>query len=504
MKLSIRSTTNLLSGKFGLLRRLSTTATPPQQWQENPIKINKVQLYSKLSEVGSTGQKVTDVLHNLTTDGFKLDNADLIFCLKKLRQYRRYNHCLEILDWMEKGSIHLRDHALRLNLIYNLKGIEEAELYFFDLPPEAKRPFIYGTLLNCYCSSKKPVKALALFRKMDEMNLVSSSLIFDNLMSLYMKIGQPEKVRTLVEEMKQRNIPLSNVSYHILLQSCGHLKDLWGLEQVMAEVEKHSFLKNDWKIYSSLATAYINLGEIEKAVSTLRKLEEILDYSNFLDRITYLHLISLSARTGNKDLVFQAWGKLKSKFMECHNRSYLIMLQALSKLDDIEGLKMVFAEWESRYKSYDIRLPNVLIHAYLMHGMLEAAELLFKETISRNVGQKLWYPHICFMNYYLERKQFDSALMHMEAAYSNGGKLSSDKLDSLFEHFVQEKDTCGAEKLCNMLKNVQALDSKSYLWLLQTYVAAGKEISGLRQRMEEEGINISSEHEELLSKIDRS
>ncbi|XP_074316018.1 pentatricopeptide repeat-containing protein At4g01990, mitochondrial-like [Silene latifolia] len=503
MKLSIRSTTNLLSGKFGLFRRLSYTATPPQQWPENPTKINKVELCRKLSEVGSTGQKVTDVLHNLTANGFKLDYADLVFCLKRLRKYHRYNHCLEILEWMEKGSVNFRDHALRLNLIFNLKGIDEAESYFFALPPEAKKPFIYGTMLNCYCINKMPVKALALFRKMEEMNCVSSSLIFDNLMSLYMKVGQPEKVHPLVQEMKQRNIPLSNVSYYILLQSCGQLKDLAGLEQVMEEVERHSFLKNDWKIYSTLATAYINLGQTEKAVSTLRNLEGFLDYSYSFDRTAYHHLISLFARTGNKDSVFQAWGKLKSRFIGCHNKSYLIMLQTLSKLDDIEGLKMVLAEWESRYKSYDIRLPNVVIHAYLMHGMLEAAELLFKDTISRNVGQNLWYPHICFMDYYLERKQFDSALMHMEAAYSNGWKLCSDKLGSLFEHFVQKQDTCGAEKLCNMLKNVQALDSKSYLWLLQTYVAAGKEISGLRQRMEEDGINISFEHEELLSKIDR-
>ncbi|KAH9609118.1 hypothetical protein KSS87_004484 [Heliosperma pusillum] len=411
---------------------------------------------------------------------------------------------MQILEWMEKGSVDFRDHALRLNLIFKLKGIDEAETYFFNLPPHAKKPFIYGTLLNCYCLNKMPVKALALFRKMDEMNCVSNSLIFDNLMSLYMTLGQPEKVHPLVKEMKQRNIPLSNVSYHILLQSCGHLKDLAGLEQVMAEVEKHSFLKNDWKIYSSLATAYIHLDQTEKAVSTLRKLEEFLDYSNLFDRTAYHHLISLYARTGNTDLVFQAWGKLKSKFIECHNKSYLIMLQALSKLDNIEGLQMLLEEWESSCTSYDIRLPNVVIHAYLTHGMLEAAELLFKDIMIRNVGQKLFYPHICFMDYYLKKQQFDSALMHMEAAYSNGWKPCSDKLGPLFEHFVQEKHTCGAEKLCIMLQNAQALDSKSYLWLLQTYVAAGKEISGLRRRMEEDGINISSEHEELLSKIDRS
>ncbi|KAK9685015.1 hypothetical protein RND81_10G250000 [Saponaria officinalis] len=501
MKASISITIRLFSGESHLLRRLNTASSPQQKWPENRREINKMELYSKLSWVGSSGQKLTDVLQHLSQNGYNLHNADLIFCLKRLRKYGRYHHCFQILEWMEKGSVDFSEHAIRLDLTCKLKGINEAETYFNNLPPHAKKPHLYGALLNCYCSKNMRVKALALFRKMDEMNWVWNSLAFDNLMSLYIKLDQPEKVHPLVQEMKQRNIPLSNVSYHIWLQSCGRLKDLASIERLMEEVEGQSSLKNDWKIYSGLATAYINVGQSQRAASALRKLEEVLEYTNLYDRTAYHHLISLYAKAGNEDSVFQAWGKLKSKFIECHNQSYLLMLQALSKLDNIEGLKKVLEEWVSTHKSYDVRLPSVAISAYLKHGMLEEAQLLFKDILSCGSGQKVWYAHASFMYYYLGRQQMDSALRHMEAAYVNGWKPSAEKLRPFFEYYKLEKHCHGVEKLCNMLKDVQALDSTAYLWLLQTYAAAGEEVTGMRQRMEGNGVNISSEHEELLSKI---
>ncbi|KAL9227644.1 hypothetical protein vseg_003311 [Gypsophila vaccaria] len=486
---------------WGRVVSTTTTTTTTTTTAQKGNRYNKWEVYGRVSRVGLSGQKVKDVLHQLTQFGFKLQNADLIFCIKKLRQYGRYHHCLEILDWMETGSVDISEHALRLDLICKLKGIQDAETYFFNLPPHAKKPFMFGALLNCYCDKKMHLKALALFRKMDEMNFVWNSLPFDNLMSLYMKLDQPQKVYPLVQEMKHRNIPLSNFSYNMWLQSCGRLKDLATVERLMEEVEGQTSLPNDWKIYSSLATAYFSVGQSQRAASALRKLEEVLDHANLFDRTAYHHLISLYAKAGDEDSVFQTWSKLSSRFGDCHNRSYLVMLQALSKLDNIEGLKMLLQEWESRCKSYDIRLPIVAVDAYLKHGMLQEAELAFKHIMGRKGQQKLWYAHVSFMDYYLGKHQIDSALRHMEAAYVNGWKLSAEKFAPFFEYYILEKNSDGAEKLCDMLKSVQALDSRAYLWLLQTYAATGQDITGMRQRMEEDGIHISSEHEELLCKI---
>jgi pentatricopeptide repeat protein len=99
----------------------------------------------------------------------------------------------QLMDWMvhTKGmNMSYTNHAIRLDLIYKVRGIEAAEKYFDGLPDPAKNHRTYGALLNCYCSSKKEEKATDIYRKMDELGISSSTLPINNLMSLYMKLGQ--------------------------------------------------------------------------------------------------------------------------------------------------------------------------------------------------------------------------------------------------------------------------------------------------------------------------
>src|SRR5688572_356247 len=122
---------------------------------------------------------------------------------------------LQILDWMGKGRYGnaATDHALRINIMCKVKAIDEVVEYFDSISPDLKNQYVYGAVLSCYCTKMMTDKALALFEKIDELNYASNDLTFSNLMSLYMKIGQPDKVPSLVEEMKQRNIRLTNHIY---------------------------------------------------------------------------------------------------------------------------------------------------------------------------------------------------------------------------------------------------------------------------------------------------
>uniref|UniRef100_A0A803LTM0 Uncharacterized protein n=1 Tax=Chenopodium quinoa TaxID=63459 RepID=A0A803LTM0_CHEQI len=59
-----------------------------------------------------------------------------------------------ILEWMEKDKFEHSEYALHLNILFKVKGICEAEKYFDSLPPEVKKGFVDGALLNCYCTGK--------------------------------------------------------------------------------------------------------------------------------------------------------------------------------------------------------------------------------------------------------------------------------------------------------------------------------------------------------------
>ncbi|KNA23147.1 hypothetical protein SOVF_027450 [Spinacia oleracea] len=500
----IRVTIRLIAGESQLLRRLST-ATPLVPY-ENPSEsrriIDKQLLRKQIWAVVNTGEKVSAVLYRILHNGEHVKRTDLLSCLKDLRKSGHYHQCLEILDWMNKGKFGNSDtdYALRINIIGKVKEISDVENYFDSIPSEAKNKYTYGALLSCYCTKMMTDKALALFEKMDELKYTSNDLAFSNLMSLYMKTGTPEKVTSLVEEMKKRNIPLHNHIYYIWIQSHRYLNNLEGVERVMQEVEEQNSVKEDWQIYSNLAAVYIEAGQSEKANVALKKVEELFDKPKKADRKAYHILISMYASIGDSESVYQVWQKLKSKFSVCPNMSYLIMLRALSTLDDIEGLKKLLEEWELSCISYDDRLPAVLIGAFLRNEMVEEAKKLLQKA-EEMAELKVRIAHIIFLNYYLEKHQLASALKHMEAALAGKWKPLSEKLDPFFEHFKEKKDVKGAEELCRKIEEVQPLDSRTYSWLLQIYAVAGQTAPKMRQRMEESGVDISTEHEELLQKI---
>lgn len=407
---------------------------------------------------------------------------------------------MQIMEWMEMRKINysFTDHALRLDLICKTKGVDAAENYFDSLPSIAKNRLTYGALLNCYCKETMEDKALALFQKMDDLHFVSNSLAFNNLMSLYIRMGKPQEVPPLVQKMKQRNIFPCTFTYSIWMQSYSSLNDIEGVERVLEEMKRGDQDKCTWKTYTNLAAIYVKAGLFEKADLALKKLEE---ETKPRGRQAYHFMISLYAGSGNLNEVYRAWEALKSIYPETNNLSYLVMLQALSKLNDVEGLKKFFKEWESCCSCYDVRLANIAIGAYLRHDMYKDASLVFEDATKRTRGP-FFKVREMFMIYFLNIRQVESALSFVEAAVSetkdDDWRPSPAVASAFLKYFEEQKDVDSAEKFCQILKRFNCLNSNAFHLLLKTYLAAGKLAPEMRQRLEEEDIEISVELENLL------
>ncbi|XP_059073063.1 large ribosomal subunit protein mL101 (rPPR4)-like [Cryptomeria japonica] len=257
----------------------------------------------------------------------------------------------------------LSDFAIRLDLIAKVRGISSAENYFKDLPEKAKNQKTYGALLNSYIGNKLTEKAEGLMVKIKESGFALKALPYNNMMTLYRALGQPEKVLSLIQDMKVDNILPDSFTYKIWMNSCADLSDIDGVEKVLDELKHDGRFKYDWSIYSNLSAIYIKEGLIKKAQDALKETEHKIFMKK--DRDAYKSLIIMHSKLVDKPKVYSVWKKFARVFPKRTNTDYICMLTALVKLGDIKGVEKCLKGWEYDGLSYDIRVPNVLIGAYL-------------------------------------------------------------------------------------------------------------------------------------------
>lgn len=396
------------------------------------------------------------------------------------------------------------DQAIHIDLIAKARDVVAAETYFINLPETAKNHLTYGALLNCYCKELMTDKAEALLEKMKELKLSLSSMPYNSLMTLYAKSGLPEKVPGIIQEMKINNIMLDSYAYNVWMRALAATNDISGVERVVDEMKRDGRVSGDWTTYSNLASIYADAGLFDK---TEKALEELEKKNSKRDLSAYQFLITLYGRTGNLLEVYRVWRSLRLAFHKTANISYLNMIQVLVNLNDLPGAEKCFREWESGHPTYDIRIANVLIRAYLKEGSLEKAETL-KERARRSgakANAKTWE---IFLDYYLKKGEIKSAVDCVNNAISIGRGDGSKWIPSaaivteFMQHYEQEKDVDGAEGFADIMKKcTDELGVDVLETLLRTYAAAGQTSAIMRRRIKMENVKLSEEGEKLLEAV---
>ncbi|CAH9127210.1 unnamed protein product [Cuscuta epithymum] len=434
---------------------------------EKRPKLGWYKIYKRICIAGCSEATSADaVLEQYENEGAKISVPDLLLVIKELRKFKRYKLALQAYEWMmeRKDTYHVttKDTAVHLNLIYQVKGISDAEDYFMNLPKDMKDNLVYASLLNAYVQSEMRGKAESLFDEMKIRNFASTSHPYNVMMTLYMKLKVNDQVERIISEMDSKNI-LDMSSYNIWLTFLGYQGSVEKMEAAFEKMKMDPRVIIHWSTFSIMASMYIQMGEMEKGEDFVRQMENRI---NVKERTHYHYLVSLYARVGHKEEVYRVWNVYKGNFRRIPNTGYHALISSLLRLDDIKGAENAFDEWMSEITRYDPRIPNLLLSWYLRNGLLDKVESFFAQIVDagKQPNSSTWE---IIAQLHIRRGRVSEALSCLRNSLSaevyGNWTPRHPTISSFMQLCEQHDDVKSKEELIEMLSEAGRFDREAYM-----------------------------------------
>uniref|UniRef100_A0A6N2M053 Pentacotripeptide-repeat region of PRORP domain-containing protein n=1 Tax=Salix viminalis TaxID=40686 RepID=A0A6N2M053_SALVM len=166
-------------------------------------------LCRRIEAIRDPRASIVPVLDQWVKEGNNVDKYQLVSLVRLMKDYKRFNHALEVSEWMTGRrflTFTTEDAAVRLELIHRVRGLEEAELLINKLSVKLKTKYTYGAILNGCVREKSMQKAEAVMQEMREGGMATSSFPYNILIILYSKTGDLDKIPPVVKEMERNGI----------------------------------------------------------------------------------------------------------------------------------------------------------------------------------------------------------------------------------------------------------------------------------------------------------
>ncbi|XP_074263138.1 pentatricopeptide repeat-containing protein At1g02150-like [Silene latifolia] len=443
-----------------------------RDYEKRPM-LNWNSIFKRISLVEDPQLGVSSVLNQCENGGKTFSKWELCRIVKELRKFGKFKQALEVYKWMhnriEMFKISSSDTAIQVDLIAKVHGIPSAEDYFTRVPDTLKDMRLYGALLNAYVGAKIRDKAETLMEQMRNKGYCITPLPYNVMMTLYMKLDELDKVEELVSEMKQKKISLDSYSYNIWLSARGSQGSPESMEQVFQEMDLDPRIIPNWTTFSTMASMYAKLGQLEKAEQCLRNLETRITNR---DRMPYHYLLSLYGSLGNRGEVYRVWNIYKSVFPNIPNWGYHSVISSLVRSGDIEGAEKLYEEWLPVKSSFDPKIGNLLMGWYVKEEPFEKVKGFFDHMTEAGGKPNASSWEILGEAHIKEGRINEALACFKESVTAEGGikwkpKLSN--VNAFFELCDQEADQASKEDFVALLIQIGCLQDGNYSSFLTGY-----------------------------------
>ncbi|KAL6845718.1 hypothetical protein ACP4OV_024293 [Aristida adscensionis] len=331
-------------------------------------------LRTRLFRLGLAKRSATAALEKWAGEGRATPAAELRRIARDLSRARRYKHALEVADWMKtyhESDLSESDYGMRIDLITKVFGANAAEDFFEKLPPGAKSLEAYTALLHSYARSKMTDKAERLFERMKDANLSMDVMVYNEMMTLYISVGELDKVQMVAEELKRQNVSPDLFTYNLRVSAAAASMDLEGFKGILDEMSKDPNSNEGWTLYRNLAAIYVSASQLVGSGSSLVEAEAKISQREW---ITYDFLVILHAGLGNQERTKDIWKSMQMTSQRMTSRNYICVLSSYLMSGQLKDAGEIVDQWQrSKAPEFEISACNRLFDAFLNAGFTDTA-----------------------------------------------------------------------------------------------------------------------------------
>nr|XP_010906852.1 pentatricopeptide repeat-containing protein At2g13600-like [Elaeis guineensis] len=238
---------------------------------------------------------------------------------------------------------------------------------------ESPSPFCWNSMLLGYSNSCGVERALELFSKMPERDVVS----WNTMISILSQHGRGREALSMIIEMCSEGFGLNSTTYTCVLSACAGIPDLeWGKHLHARIIRSQPSI--DLFVGSALVDMYAKCGHLEAAKRTFDALPD-------RNTVSWTALIAGFAQSGCVEEAMKLFNQMRSVPMAADQFTLATVISACcGKMDMHLGAQLHSHSLKIGYSS-SVPVSNALVTMYAKCGSVQSAESVFLSMPLRDI-----------------------------------------------------------------------------------------------------------------------
>lgn len=195
------------------------------------------------------------------------------------------------------------------------------------------------------------------------------------LIRSYGRAGMFDHALRTYEQMDQLGTPRSAVSFNSLLAACNLSKQFDKVPKCFHEIPSKYGVTPDKVSYGILIKSFCEAGKPEKAIETLRMMEE---KGIEVTAVTFTTIFNVLYKKGNSEEAEKLWNEMVEKGCQVDVTAYNVKIMYAHVNGSPENVKALIDEMSSAGLKPDAISYNYLMACYCRCGMMDEAEKVYR------------------------------------------------------------------------------------------------------------------------------